>query len=290
MVKDASDLILRIRAGPGYDQENLQVVNVNDEANPILIDSEHFTGYLVVRMHNFNGMTPENKQPIRNPPSNYFKGHHRRYSIMVQGRWKKAWNGDEIIFGIDADQRIEHPGVNLESKLPNAQVVLFRQPKVSIKNKLLTLTPTPSPQTTLAVGHSTPPIPDSTGLLFDAPNAPSLPSYEKRKRHFADPAARRAAQIHTENIYAMDFYDGYFDFNAVCLRLPGFSVNALKYYDGQPLRFVCRTRDRSVTFLLCILNCWEREALGLLGEAEEKVENGGEGGNEGFFARSSTTP
>jgi hypothetical protein len=35
------------------------------------------------------------------------------------------------------------------------------------------------------------------------------------------------------------------------VKLPGFSINAFKYWDGeQPLRYVCRTRDGSKVFFV----------------------------------------
>jgi hypothetical protein len=61
----------------------------------------------------------------------------------------------------------------------------------------------------------------------------------------------------------MDFYDAYFDFNSVSLKLPGFTLNAFKYWDGQPMRFRARTKDRSATFFTIIFELLDRESLGL---------------------------
>lgn len=44
MGKQPSDYVLRVRAGSSYDPATHVSVNVNDEQNPVLIDSEHFTG------------------------------------------------------------------------------------------------------------------------------------------------------------------------------------------------------------------------------------------------------
>jgi hypothetical protein len=116
--KTAADYILRVKAGAGSDPSTFQTINVNDENNPILIDSEHFTGYIIVRMLNFNGITPDNTPPIQNPASSYFVGRHRRYSIVFQGRFKKAWSGDEIIFGIDSDTPLRTPpGISMALKI-----------------------------------------------------------------------------------------------------------------------------------------------------------------------------
>lgn len=114
----ADDYILRISAGTSYNPESLIVVNPNDEMKPILIDSEHFIGYVVVRVLNFQGVNPSTEKLIPNPASSYFQGRNRRYSIMVQGRWKKNWNGDDIVFAVDLDSKVRVPtGAGLGIKI-----------------------------------------------------------------------------------------------------------------------------------------------------------------------------
>lgn len=85
----------------------------------------------------------------------------------------------------------------------------------------------------------------------------------KGKKHFADQKQRKLVTIDSEKLYCMDFYDAYFDFNTVSLKLPGFTLSALKYWDGQPLRFVARSRDRSTVFFAVIFELLERSKLGL---------------------------
>ncbi|KAJ3108648.1 hypothetical protein HDU97_000504 [Phlyctochytrium planicorne] len=340
----AGDLILRIRAGPDYDPEKLRIVNVNDEKTPLLIESEHFVGYLVVRMLNFNGVTPEGpnqQKPISNPESTYFTGRHRRYSIMLQGRWRKAWNGDDVVFGMDCASKVRTPpGVGLAVKIakwldPGLDVdltcdepwvyssfvsamnsmaiyplhnqnvwdiafdapsetqkqadgrraITFTRKKNTVhppqttskedlslnnsKNVTITFDPasTPYPQNLIGKwSYHSRMMPEDSTLLFDGPESQppqSLNCYEKRKRYFADQKARKAVTISPDHIYCVDFYDAYFDFNNVSLRLPGFSVNALRYFDGQPLRFACRSKDRSATFFTVHFELLERAKLGL---------------------------
>ena len=65
-------------------------------------------------MVNFDGLAPPDTTVIRNCASGYFKGKHRRYSIMVQGRFAEEINGNDIVFGIDAD---------VPSKLPSKDIM-----------------------------------------------------------------------------------------------------------------------------------------------------------------------
>ncbi|RKO87151.1 hypothetical protein BDK51DRAFT_21511, partial [Blyttiomyces helicus] len=274
MSKTAQDYILRVRAGTSSDASKFATVAVNDEFRPLLLDSEHFSGYLVVRVLNFSGMTPDSKKPLHAPSSNYFHGRNRRYSIMIQGRFKKAWNGDDVIFGLDFDSKVRMPtGAGLGLKIakwldPALDADLYADkpwifsPLVSAMNSMGVAPADAVPSDAAPAKSDTPADPllgkwsyhshmvpeDATLLFTDRASAPSLTAYEKRKKFFADPKNRRAVTFSPELVYCMDFYDAYFDFNNIALKLPGFSINAIKYWDGQPLQFRCRTRDRSVVF------------------------------------------
>ena len=94
-------------------------------------------------------------------------------------------------------------------------------------------------------------ITDDTRILFEGVNnPPQLSTYDKRKKYFADASKRQKVTFKPDDIVCMDFYDAYFDFNTFSVRLPGFNVGAFKYWDGQPIRYVLTTRDRSATFFV----------------------------------------
>ena len=88
------EFTVRVRAGPNYSENELIVVNVNEEENPMVIDGDNFCGFVCVRMVNY---------PSKQLKSDYFKGKNRRYSIMIQGRFKHEVNGDDVVFGVDGD-------------------------------------------------------------------------------------------------------------------------------------------------------------------------------------------
>lgn len=121
------DYILKISAGPSY--EKLQVVSVNDEQFPVYINNEYFTGYILVRINGFEGMTREfdasggsgtatdntksiQNKPKQKPDSKYFKNKNRKYSIVIQGRFKHEYHGDQVLFGVDSSSELMPiPGV-----------------------------------------------------------------------------------------------------------------------------------------------------------------------------------
>ncbi|KAJ1549658.1 hypothetical protein HK096_011206, partial [Nowakowskiella sp. JEL0078] len=303
-MKSADSYILQIRAGPSI--EKLELINPNDEQNPILIESSSFTGFLCVRVLNFNGIVPPNTSHIPSPNSSYFHGRNRRYSIMAQGRFHERFNGNDIVFGLEFDDKVRLPsGVGLAIKIaqwldPSLRADLYADkpwimsPFVTAMNSLAVYDEA-SPEVwdgrsieDTAKGRSnkvTPMggmpvilqnanggiektagvwsfhsrmIPEDTDGLFEE-NSPGLVSYEKRKKYFAEEKNRERAVILPNKIYAMDFYDAYFDFNSISFKLPGFSVNALRYFDGQAMKFIARSRDGKHVFYVVEFVLLERD-------------------------------
>jgi hypothetical protein len=95
---------LTVHVGPSYQQQAL--INVNDDEHPVLIDSEHFTGRIIVRIRDFTGTIPPGETRIKNTP--YFNGRKRKFSIQVEGRFKQAVTADDVYFGVDFDNIVSN--------------------------------------------------------------------------------------------------------------------------------------------------------------------------------------
>lgn len=88
-----------------------------------------------------------------------------------------------------------------------------------------------------------------------------------------------------------DFAQGLLDFNDLSVHIPsiGFSVQLLKYWDGQPVTFQCRNRSGTKVFFSVAFEIADPEGEVGSGEEDEdededeKEEEGsrGEGGEEG---------
>ncbi|KAG0150974.1 hypothetical protein CROQUDRAFT_632458 [Cronartium quercuum f. sp. fusiforme G11] len=101
---------LKISIGPHRHQ--LKVAYVNDSARPTIIDSELFVGRVLVKIRDFDGITPDGSPPIRDHV--YFDGRSRRFDIQIEGRFKRRpgvplYTGEEIHFGSDFDHLVEFP-------------------------------------------------------------------------------------------------------------------------------------------------------------------------------------
>lgn len=89
------------------------IVPINYDSNPIIINNEHFTGYAVFRVVNFDGhnpIDPKTGKPMPIIPTNdYFKGHRRTFSLQISGRFRKEWSADEVMFGTFFDKPVKMP-------------------------------------------------------------------------------------------------------------------------------------------------------------------------------------
>jgi hypothetical protein len=89
------------------------IVPINYDSDPIIINNEHFTGYAVFRVVNFDGhnpIDPKTGKPMPVITSNdYFKGHRRTFSLQISGRFRKEWSADEVMFGTFFDKPVKMP-------------------------------------------------------------------------------------------------------------------------------------------------------------------------------------
>jgi len=58
----------------------------------------------------------------------------------------------------------------------------------------------------------------------------------KRMKFFLDEGKRKEWTFDKGRVYGCDFFNPYLDFNELALKLPGFTLGIMKYWDGQPLR------------------------------------------------------
>lgn len=89
------------------------LVPINYDSNPVIINNEHFTGYAVFRVVNFDGHNPIDPKTGKALPliasSDYFTGHRRTFSLQLCGRFRKEWSADEVMFGTFFEKPVKMP-------------------------------------------------------------------------------------------------------------------------------------------------------------------------------------
>ncbi|KAI2605563.1 DUF1769-domain-containing protein [Hypoxylon sp. NC1633] len=80
--------------------------------------------------------------------------------------------------------------------------------------------------------------------------------------------------------YCMDFFNPYLDFNEFSLRLPGFTLPIMKYWDGQSLRYVLRNRSTNDTYLVIVFTLHLKEDVNEDGSLKPSALEATKGANK----------
>ncbi|KAG0369548.1 hypothetical protein BC939DRAFT_508174 [Gamsiella multidivaricata] len=70
-----------------------------------------------------------------------------------------------------------------------------------------------------------------------------------RRSFFAREVNLLKHKYRPDQVYGFDFFNPYLDFSNFTLKVPGFSVDITKYWDGQPLTYIIKSQDSSVVFM-----------------------------------------
>jgi hypothetical protein len=93
--------------------------------------------------------------------------------------------------------------------------------------------------------HSPPTFPNLHSLHDDTHHLPTphLPTPSKRRSYFSSASHRKAITFGPNDVITTDFCYGFIQFPQLALTLPGgISFDLMRYWDGQPVRFVCCRR------------------------------------------------
>jgi hypothetical protein len=83
------------------------------------------------------------------------------------------------------------------------------------------------------------------------PNTPSA-----RKKHFRSAANRQALKVfEAGRLYQADFFNSYIDFSDFALKLPGLTINCMRYVNDKThrLRWVFKEGREGGTLLFCVV-------------------------------------
>ncbi|OWP04077.1 hypothetical protein B2J93_2085 [Marssonina coronariae] len=301
----AQKYVLRVTAGPGYETTTHQVVPVND-ARSVTIDTEHINVDLNVRIQSYRGLpkTSSTTSPYFDLPPH--DKNQDQYSIAFRFQPKTSINGDDLVFGNDFD----HP---IRDRLPPGFSTAFRIVKWAIDpgldgdvyaDKPYLYGPAASSVNRLHVGskggrqdigeHE-------AGLVFEEGGdaegrelrwEQGVPDTEAaRKKHFLHEDKRKGWEWEEGRVYGCDFYNPYLDFNGLAprslnrlarlttqpdfaLRLPGFTLPIMNYWDGQGLRYTLKNRKTDTVLFVVLFTLYLKEDVDEDGNVKAGVEAG----------------
>jgi hypothetical protein len=251
----AHNYILRVTAGPNYDLDTHTEVAVNT-SKPTKISTPLADIELNVRIQHYRGL-PRNS-PASSP---YFdtephKSGGDQYSIAISftpkspsGSNDGGISGADLQFGNDFDHPIRDrlpPGFGTAMNIVKWWIDPGLEGDVYADKPYL-YGPALSSFNTVRVGAAT--FDDAKGGLWveeggddagaEEREASGVPADRKARMKWAlQKASKEKWTWQYGRTYGLDFFNAYLDFNDFALRLPGFTLPIMKYWDGQGLRYV----------------------------------------------------
>lgn len=258
----ADKYVLRVTAGPGYGLDDHQEVPVN-HYQPVRISSDRADIELNVRVQDYRGLprgSPSTSPYFEQEPHKYNKD---QYSISLRFTPKKATeamktealddgdgdepsgiSGHDLQFGNDFDRPIRErlpPGFNTAFGI----VKWWIDPGLdgdAYADKPYLYGPALSSFNAIHLGSA--PFDEAKGGIFveeggnpELRETLNMPKDNKGRMKWAlTEGAKEAWVWEYGQAYGLDFYNPYLDFSNLILRLPGFHLPVLKYWDGQGLR------------------------------------------------------
>jgi hypothetical protein len=300
---EAEKYRLVVTAGPSYAKSSHKVVAVNT-GEAVTIENEFVRARVKVRIRGFRGL------PSRCPSSSpYFDdpSHAKdQYSVAFSFVPKQDLPSLNTVWGNDFDHPVRDrlpPGFNTAFKI----VKEFIDPGLSCDayaDEPWLYGPSLSCWFAFRLGEKVgddEEVPEpggedevtregSDGSGEEQRTRLGLPeNNEKRRKFFLDAKNREEFVFEKGRCYQADFFNPYLDFGNCALKLPGFSLNVIKYVDEKShcLRYVFKNRETGDVYLnVNIALLWDQDLMDALqaekeGDAALQATMGGEVTNPG---------
>ncbi|KAL2061345.1 hypothetical protein VTL71DRAFT_7618 [Oculimacula yallundae] len=290
----AHNYVLQVTTGSEYDIKTHKIVPVN-QSTPVTIDTEHITVDLNVRIQSYRGLphsSPSTSPYFSLPPHSTSND---QYSIAFRFTPKSSINGNDLVFGNDFDHPIRDrlpPGFNTAFRIVKwvvdpgldgdvyADKPYLYGPAASSVNKLFVGGKTAGEKGKEEEGIGS----HEAGLVFEeggdeeglsVRTEKGVPESEAaRKKHFLVEEKRKEWEWEEGRVYGCDFYNPYLDFNDFALRLPGFTLPIMNYWDGQGLRYTLKNRATDTVLFVVLFTLYLKEDVDEHGNVKEGVEAG----------------
>jgi len=263
---------LRVLAGSSYGSLSPITANSN---TPFQIRTDSFEGQITVFIKGLDAAD----EPASNHGLEYFSREDRKgvtWSIQVQGRFLQPLTADEIFFGNTFDRPLKLPwgssaalkfmhfiDPTLEHDLQSTTqpwalsplictMPYFMHRKASSRSGMASFPSKDSIHDDISQIELLSPTPSPVSSPGDKKRRTSSPRASeeitrgtKRRSFFSQAKHRRAVTFGADDILTTDFCYGFLTFPQLSLNIPGgISFDLNKYWDGQPVRFVCCSRGK----------------------------------------------
>ncbi|KAF9283870.1 hypothetical protein BGZ68_005057 [Mortierella alpina] len=248
---------LRILAGPGSDRKSLRPLQINNDSEPMIIDTDEFHGYVTFRIKDLDkvpgyaeGQKEDGMEPV--PNSKWF-------DLPASGT--KSKNRNSCYPAVEVDLFGDKPyirspaivAMNLIHASPLTLQSQDAQVKTADEEKLVPPWTSPNGEHVLentcmlfealddqtkAVDHpqqTSLTTPTLTAVTAPAAPVPAARSSRQRQHFFAKPKNLTRHRYQPDQMYDFEFTSAgpYLDFANFKLKIAGFSIDLLRFWDGQ---------------------------------------------------------
>ncbi|CAO3572400.1 unnamed protein product [Mortierella alpina] len=262
---------VRVSVGSSTDPKDQRPLNVNDDSDPVLIDTDEFVGHVTFRIKGQDqiqgyaqGQRKDGLKAV--PDSQWFenaatagKGANLLNSLEI-GIFERPLRLPPLISIALKFFRTLEPSLQIELQCPKPY---FTSPLLAIMN-IVNIS-----QRAMKDGigrvHEAPKWPSANGesLVEDTTLVVKEGDSKKTQKIGTDSKARRAHfdkldhlrqhRFLPEHVYGFELYNQFVDCSNLSLKIPGLSIELFKCLNGQPLTFSLRTRDGSLDFLALVV-------------------------------------
>ncbi|KAF9979483.1 hypothetical protein BGZ75_009629 [Mortierella antarctica] len=262
---------VRVSVGSSRDPKDQRPLNVNDDSDPILIETDEFVGHVTFRIKGQDqiqgyaqGQSKDGLKTVSD--SQWFqnaamagKGATLLNSLQI-GIFERALKLPPLTSIALKFFRTLEPSLQIELQCPKPY---FASPLLAVMNTV-NVSPTVVKDETGRV-YETPEWPSSNGESLTEDTALIVQEDDPKRRlkigsdsrarraHFGKSDHLRQHRFRTEHVYGFELYNQFIDCSNLSLKIPGFSVELFKCFNGQPLTYLLRTRDGSLDFLALIV-------------------------------------
>ncbi|KAF9283871.1 hypothetical protein BGZ68_005058 [Mortierella alpina] len=262
---------VRVSVGPSKDPKDQRPLNVNDDSDPVLIDTDEFVGHVTFRIKGQDQVQGyaqgQSKDGLRTvPDSQWFqkaamagKGANLLNSLQI-GIFERALKLPPLTSIALKFFRTLEPSLQIELQCPKPY---FASPLLAIMNTVNVFQSVVKDETKHTCKTPQWPSPNGESLIEDTTLIVQETDSKKKLKIGTDSRARRAHfgkldhlrqhRFMTDHVYGFELYNQFVDCSNLSLKIPGFSVELFKCFDGQPLTYLLRTRDGSLDFLVVVV-------------------------------------
>ncbi|OOF94087.1 hypothetical protein ASPCADRAFT_131719 [Aspergillus carbonarius ITEM 5010] len=280
---------LKVTAGTSYNSTTHQTITVNS-ASPLHLQSSDLSTNLWVRIKDYTGTTSPPTSPyFTHPPFNT-----NLYSLTLTFTPTHSIPGNDLLFGNDFDHPIRSylpPGFNTALKIvkstldPSLEGDAYAEKPYLYSPGLAAWNQFSLREKGDREGNEDEDEDEDVivyeggvGTGLDVRKGYGIPDDAgSRRRFFLDEERRKEFVFEEGRMYAVEFGNGFLDFNEFAIRIPGISFHIGKYVSekNNVLRYVLKDRGTGEVYLVVCFT------VVLEGEDAEDAEEGEEGRDEG---------